>query len=76
MSKKSSGEKDKSDTDRSLFGRLVEWVIVFCICVFAIKIAIETLICIRVPLIVIGVTVATIVIIYRTWKWRRDRDDY
>lgn len=76
MSKKSSGEKDKSDTDRSLFGRLVEGVIVFCICVFAIKIAIETLICIRVPLIVIGVTVATIVIIYRTWKWRRDRDDY
>lgn len=76
MSKKSSGEKDKSDTDRSLFGRLVEGVIVFCICVFAIKIAIETLICIRVPLIVIGVTVATIVIIYRTYKWRRDRDDY
>lgn len=76
MSKKSSGEKDKSDTDRSLLGRLVEGVIVFCICVFAIKIAIETLICIRVPLIVIGVTVATIVIIYRTWKWRRDRDDY
>ena len=75
MSKKSSGEKDKSDTDRSLFGRLVEGVIVFCICVFAIKIAIETLICIRVPLIVIGVTVATIVIIYRTYKWRRDRDD-
>ncbi len=76
MSKKSSGEKDKSDTDRSLFGRLVEGVIVFCICVFAIKIAIETLICIRVPLIVIGVTAAIIVIIYRTWKWRRDRDDY
>ncbi len=54
----------------------MEGVIVFCICVFAIKIAIETLICIRVPLIVIGVTAAIIVIIYRTWKWRRDRDDY
>lgn len=76
MSKKSSGEKDKSDTDRSLFGRLVEGVIVFCICVFAIKIAIETLICIRVPLIVIGVTAVIIIIIYRTYKWRRDRDDY
>lgn len=76
MSKKSNGDKDKSDTDRSMFGRFVEGVIVFCICVFAIKIAIETLICIRVPLIVIGVTAAIIVIIYRTWKWRRDRDDY
>lgn len=76
MSKKSSREKDKSDTDRGLFGRLVEGVIVFCICVFAIKIAIETLICIRVPLIVIGVTGVIIVITYRTWKWRRDRDDY
>lgn len=63
---KSNSEKDKSDTDCSLFGRLVEGVIVFCICVFAIKIAIETLICIRVPLIVIGVTAAIIVIIYRT----------
>lgn len=73
---KSSKEKDKSDTDRGLFGKLVEGVIVFCICVFALKIAIETLICIRVPLIVIGVTAAIIVIIYRTYKWRRDRDDY
>ena len=76
MSKKSSGEKDKSDTDRSLFGKLVDGVIVFCICVFAIKVAIETLICIRVPLIVIGVTAVIIVIIDRNWKWRRDRDDY
>ena len=76
MSKKSSGEKDKSDTDRSLFGKLVDGVIVFCICVFAIKVAIETLICIRVHLIVIGVTAVIIVIIYRNWKWRRDRDDY
>lgn len=74
---KSSKEKDKSDTDRGgLFGRLVEGVIVFCICVFALKIAIETLICIRVPLIVIGVTAVIIIIIYRTYKWRRDRDDY
>lgn len=76
MSKKSNGDKDKGDTERGLFGRLVEGVIVFCICVFSIKIAIETLICIRVPLIVIGVTAVIIVIIYRTWKWRRDRDDY
>lgn len=73
---KSGKEKDKSDTDRGLFGKLVEGVIVFCICVFALKIAIETLICIRVPLIVIGVTAAIVIIIYRTYKWRRDRDDY
>ena len=73
---KSSKEKDKSDTDRGLFGKLVEGVIVFCICVFALKIAIETLICIRVPLIVIGVIAVIIIIIYRTYKWRRDRDDY
>ena len=37
---KSSKEKDKSDTDRGLFGKLVEGVIVFCICVFDLKIAI------------------------------------
>ena len=73
---KSSKEKDKSDTDRGLFGKLVEGVIVFCICVFILKIAIETLICIRVPLIVIGVTAVIMIIIYRTYKWRRDRDDY
>lgn len=73
---KSNKEKDKSDTDRGLFGKLVEGVIVFCICVFILKIAIETLICIRVPLIVIGVTAVIIIIIYRTYKWRRDRDDY
>lgn len=73
---KSSKEKDKSDTDRGLFGKLVEGVIVFCICVFILKIAIETLICIRVPLIVIGVTAVIIIIIYRTYKWRRGRDDY
>lgn len=73
---KSSKDKDKSDTDRGLFGKLVEGVIVFCICVFILKIAIETLICIRVPLIVIGVTAVIIIIIYRTYKWRRDRDDY
>ena len=73
---KSIKEKDKSDTDRGLFGKLVEGVIVFCICVFILKIAIETLICIRVPLIVIGVTAVIIIIIYRTYKWRRDRDDY
>lgn len=73
---KSSKEKDKSDTDRGLFGKLVEGVIVFCICAFVLKIAIETLICIRVPLIVIGVTAVIIIIIYRTYKWRRDRDDY
>lgn len=73
---KSSKEKDKSDTDRGLFGKLVEGVIVFCICVFILKIAIETLICIRVPLIVIGVTAVIIIIIYRTYKWRKDRDDY
>ena len=73
---KSSKEKDKSDTERGLFGKLVEGVIVFCICVFILKIAIETLICIRVPLIVIGVTAVIIIIIYRTYKWRRDRDDY
>lgn len=69
-------DKDKSDTDRGLFGKLVEGVIAFCICVFALKIAIEALICIRVPLIVIGVTAVIIIIIYRTYKWRRDRDDY
>ena len=77
MAQKSSDKRgEKDDTDRSLFARFVEGVVVFCICVAALKFAIEALISIRVPLIVIAVIAAIIVIIYRAYRWRRGHDDY
>ena len=62
MAQKSSDKRgEKDDTDRSLFARFVEGVVVFCICVAALKFAIEALVSIRIPLIVIAVIVAIIV---------------
>lgn len=59
MAQKSNDKRgEKDDTDRSLFARFVEGVVVFCICVAALKFAIEALISIRIPLIVIAVIAA------------------
>ncbi len=66
----------ESDTDRSLLGKLVEGVIVFFICVIGIKLAVETLISIRVPLIIIAVVAAIITVAWRAYKYKRDHDDY
>ena len=62
-------------TDRGLFGRIVEDVIVFCICCFLIKLGVSYLVSVKIPLIIISVILAIIVIIYRVYK-RRDHDDY
>jgi len=66
---------DDPYTDRGLFGRIVEDVIIFAICCFLVKLGVSYLVSVKVPLIIISVILATIVIIYRVYK-RKDHDDY
>ena len=66
---------DDPYTDRGLFGRIVEDVIVFAICCFLVKLGVSYLVSVKIPLIVISVILAIIVIIYRVYR-RRDHDDY
>lgn len=66
---------DDPHTDRGLFGRLVEDVIIFAICCFLIKLGVSYLVSVKIPLIIISVILAIIVIIYRVYK-RKDHDDY
>lgn len=76
MSKKFSGDKDKSDTDRSLLDRFIEGVIVFFISALFIKISIGYILSVRLPLLII-VGVATIItVLYRIHKWKGRHDDY
>lgn len=66
---------DDPYTDRGLFGRIVEDVIIFAICCFLVKLGVSYLVSVKIPLIIISVILAIIVIIYRVYK-RRDHDDY
>ncbi len=77
MEQRRNGKKDNdADTDRGLFARIVEGIIVFCICVIALRYAIEILISIQVPLIIIAVIAAAITIAWRIYKYKRRHDDY
>ena len=70
-------EKDSDgNTDRSLFSRIVEGVIVFVICCFLIHLGVEYILAVKVPLLIIAAIVAMIVIIWRVYKWRKHHDDY
>lgn len=66
---------DDPYTDRGLFGRIVEDVIIFAICCFLVKLGVSYLVSVKIPLIIIAVILAIIVIIYRVYR-RRDHDDY
>ena len=68
-------KQDKDETDRSLFSRFVEGVIVFAICAFLVKLAISYLLEVKIPLIVISVIIAIVYIIWRGHTWRK-RNDY
>lgn len=68
-------QDDDPYTDRGLFGRIVEDVIIFAICCFLVKLGISYLVSVKIPLIIISVILAIIVIIYRVYK-RKDHDDY
>ncbi len=77
MEQRRNGKKDNdADTDRGLFARIVEGIIVFCICVIALRYAIEILISIQVPLIIIAVIAVAITIAWRIYKYKRRHDDY
>lgn len=70
-------EKDADEnTDRSLFSRIVEAVIVFVICCFLVRLGVEYILAVKVPLIIIAVIVGLAVTIYRAYKWRKHHDDY
>ena len=69
--------KDAEDhTERSLFTRIVEAVIIFAVCCYLVRLGVNWLISVRTPLIVIAVTVGIGIITYRLWRWRQDRDGY
>lgn len=68
-------EKD-ADTDRSLFSRIVEVVIVFVICCFLVRLGVEYILAVKVPLIIIAVIVGLAVVGWRAYKWRKHHDDY
>lgn len=70
-------EKDaEANTDRSLFARFVEGVVVFVICGFLVRLAVESILAVKKPLLIIAAIVVTIIIIWRYRKWRRHRDEY
>ena len=68
--------KDDPDTDRSLFSRIVEGVIVFVVCCFLVELGVNCILAVRIPLIIIAVIVGIVIISYRAWKWRRDHEDF
>ena len=63
-------------TERSLFTRIVEGVITFAVCCYLVRLGVNWLISVRIPLIVIAVIVGIGIITYRLWRWRQDRDNY
>ena len=69
-------EKDADgNTDRSLFARVVEAVIVFAICCFLVRWGVEYVLAVKIPLLIIAAIIGLAVIIWRVYKWRH-HDDY
>ena len=72
--------RDKNDTedhtDRSLFSRIIEGVIVFIVLGFAIKLGVEAILSVRIPLLIISIICIAIVVGYRVYRYKRDHDDY
>ena len=74
---KKHGKKDgESDTDRSLLTRIAEGVIVFFFSALLLKLGVDYILSIRVPLIIMAVIAAATVIVFRVWRWRKHHDDY
>ncbi len=68
-------DEDDPDT-RSLFTRLTEGVITFAICCFLLRLGVCWLLSVKIPLLVIAVTVGVAIISYRVYRWRKHHDDY
>ena len=67
---------DDPDTDRGLLSRIAEDAILFATACFLLKLGIGYLLSVKIPLIIIGVIAISIVIGFRTWRWRKRHDDY
>ena len=68
-------DEDDPDT-RSLISRLIEDVIAFVICCYLTRLGVCWLLSIKIPLLVIAVTVGVAIISYRVYRWRKHHDDY
>ncbi|RYC74828.1 hypothetical protein [Candidatus Nanosyncoccus alces] len=70
--------KDDKDepTERGLMSRIIEGVIVFAVLGFVIKLGVESILSVKIPLLIIAVICGAIVIGYRVYKHKRDHDDY
>ena len=64
-----------TDTDRSLFTRIAEGAIVFAICCFLVRLGVEYVLAVKVPLMIIALIVGIIVVAFRVTK-RGRHDDY
>ena len=73
------GRKKKDseeDTDRGLLTRVIEGIIVFAVLGFALKLGVEALVSVKIPLLIIAIILCAAVIGYRIYKHKRDHDDY
>lgn len=76
MSRKNNlWDEDDPDT-RSLVSRLIEDAIVFVICCFLLRLGVCWLLSVKIPLLVIAVTVGVAIISYRVYRWRKHHDNY
>lgn len=70
--------KDDKDepTERGLLSRIVEGVIIFAILAFALKLGVDAIVSVKIPLLIIAVIMCAVVIGYRIYRNKRDHDDY
>ena len=68
---------DKDDhTERGFLSRIIEGVIIFAILAFALKLGVDAIVSVKIPLLIIAVILCIAVIGYRVYKHKRDHDDY
>ena len=70
--------KDDKDepTDRGLLSRIVEGVIIFAILAFTLKLGVDAIVSVKIPLLIIAIIISAAVIGYRVYRNKRDHDDY
>lgn len=66
----------ENHTDRGLLSRIVEGVIIFAILAFALKLGVDAIVSVKIPLLIIAVIMCAVVIGYRIYRNKRDHDDY
>lgn len=64
------------NNQRGPVSRIVEYVIIFCICCFLIKLGITYLLAVKIPLLLIMLALGILTTLWRTHKWREEHDDY